>query len=225
MEAYWNSVRMSFYTAIAGTLVVFSSAYLIEKGRGIKWARSFIYFISILPVALPGMVVGLAYIFFFNRPSWEVAGLEIPNPFNWMYGTMAILVVANMVHYYTVPFLTATTALKQMDAEFESVASSLSVPFYKTFWKVTIPVCLPAILEIAIYYFVSSMVTVSAVIFLYSPSLKLASVAVVNMDDAGDIAPAAAMSMLIVFTSIGVRLLYGLATWGIKKRTQAWMGK
>jgi iron(III) transport system permease protein len=222
MDAYWNSLRMSFYTAVIGTIVVFASAFLIEKGRTWKWARSFIYFISILPVALPGMVIGLAYIFFFNKPAWELLGFEIPNPFNAIYGTMAILVIANMIHYYTVPFLTATTALKQMDPEFESVAASMSVPFYKTFWKVTIPVCLPAILEIAIYYFVSSMVTVSAVIFLYSPTLKLASVAVVNMDDAGDIAPAAAMSMLIVATSIGVRILYSLATWGIQKRTQAW---
>jgi iron(III) transport system permease protein len=135
---------------------------------------------------------------------------------------MAILVISNIVHFYTVSFLTATTALKQMDSEFESVAQSMSVPFYKTFWRVTVPLSLPAILEIGIYYFVNAMVTVSAVIFLYSPQLKLASVAVVNMDDSGDIASAAAMSMLIVFTGIGVRLLYGLITAGLQRRTQAW---
>ncbi|NJP05588.1 MAG: putative 2-aminoethylphosphonate ABC transporter permease subunit [Chloroflexaceae bacterium] len=221
-NAYWNSVRMSAYTAVFGTVILFFSAYLIEKGKQLQWTRSIIYFISILPVALPGMVIGLAYIFFFNQPSWDMAGLTIPNPFNVLYGTMTILVIANIVHYYTVPFLTATTALKQMDPEFESVSASMSVPFYKTFWRVTLPVCLPAVLEIAMYYFVSAMVTVSAVIFLYAPSLKLASVAVVNMDDAGDTAAAAAMSVFIIVTSIGVRVLYELVTWGITRQTQAW---
>jgi iron(III) transport system permease protein len=221
-EAYWNSIRMSLYTATFGTLIIFATAYLVEKGRRLQWARSVIYFLSLLPVALPGLVIGLAYIFFFNAPGWDLFGIEIPNPFNALYSTMAILVIATIVHYYTVGFLTATTALKQMDAEFEAVATSMSVPFYTTFWRVTVPVCLPAILEMWMYYFVSAMVTVSAVIFLYSPDLQLASVAIVNMDDAGDIAPAAAMSMLIVFTSVGVRILYGLVTWGMRKRTQAW---
>ena len=105
---------------------------------------------------------------------------------------MGILVMSNIVHFYTVSFLTATTALKQLDKEFETVSESMGVPFYKTFFRVTAPVCLPAILEICLYYFVNSMATVSAVIFLYSADTKLASVAVANMDDAGDIAPACA---------------------------------
>jgi len=220
--AYWNSVRMAFYTAIIGTVIVFISAYLVEKIKRLEWARSIIYFASMLPVALPGLVIGLAYIFFFNIPAFNVLGLRVPNPLNGLYGTMAILVIANIIHFYTVCFLTASTALKQMDAEFETVSASMGVPFYQTFWRVSVPVCLPAVLEIAMYFFVNAMVTVSAVIFLYPPSLPLAAVAVVNMDDAGVTASAAAMSVLIMATSIGVRVLYGVATWSIRTRTQAW---
>ena len=66
------------------------------------------------------------------------------------------------------------------------------------------------------------MTTVSAVIFLYSADTQLASVAVLNMDDAGDTAPAAAMGMMIVYTSATVRLLHFLLTRGIARRTQAW---
>ena len=65
----------------------------------------------------------------------------------------------------------------------------------KLFARVTVPVCLPAVLDISIYLFINAMTTVSAVVFLYSPKTALASVAVLNMDDAGDIAPAAAMGM------------------------------
>jgi iron(III) transport system permease protein len=221
-SAYWNSVRVAIYTAIVGTALTFGGAYLIEKTRGLRWLRSALYFLSMLPVALPGLVIGLAYIFFFNPKHFDIAGLTLPNPFAFLYGTGAILVLANIVHFYTVSFLTATTGLKQLDREFETVSASLGVPFYRTFWRVTLPLCLPAVLDIGMYYFVNAMVTVSAVIFLYAPATRLAAVAIVNMDDAGDTAAAAAMSVLVIATSVGVRLLYALATRRLKRTTQAW---
>ena len=82
---------------------------------------------------------------------------------------MTILVLSTVVHYYTSSHLTAVTALKALDNEFEAVSASLKVPFYKTFFRVTVPVCLPAILDIGRYLFVNAMVTISAVVFLYSP--------------------------------------------------------
>ena len=224
-DAFWNSVRMSLYTALAGTAITFISAYLIDKLKPLRSVRAAAYFFSMIPVALPGMVIGLAYIFFFNPLNWNIGGLSIPNPFAFMYGTMAILVLSNIVHFYTVSFMTATTALKQLDREFESVSESLGVPFYRTFWKVTLPLSLPALLEIAMYYFVNAMVTVSAVVFLYSPRLKLASVAIINMDDAGDTAAAAAMSVLVILTNLGIRLLYDLATRNMASRAQAWKSR
>jgi iron(III) transport system permease protein len=82
---------------------------------------------------------------------------------------MTILVVNTVVHFYTVGHLTALTALRQMDPEFETVSASLKQPVCRTFWRVTVPVCLPAILDIAIYMFVNAMTTVSGVVFLYGP--------------------------------------------------------
>lgn len=221
--AYWNSIVMSLLTAVFGTVVVFISAYLIEKGKELPWLRGINYFLSTLPLALPGLVLGLAYVFFFNTPSWQFLGMTVPNPFNFLYSTMGILVLCNIIHFYTVCFLTANTALKQIDPEFEAVSASLSVPFYKTFFRVTVPLSVPAILEIGIYYFVNAMITISAIVFLYPPKLPLAAVAIVNMDDAGDVAAAAAMSTLIVGTSIGIKLLYHFLTQGLQRRTQAWL--
>ncbi|GAB7081458.1 putative 2-aminoethylphosphonate ABC transporter permease subunit [Megalodesulfovibrio paquesii] len=220
--ALWNSIRMSAFSAVVGAGVTFASAYLIEKTRGLKGLRQGAYFLSIIPLALPGLVIGLAYIFFFNAPTLQLLGLTIPNPFNFLYGTMGILVLSNLVHFYTVSFLTATTALKQLDKEFEAVSESMAVPFYRTVWRVTLPVCLPAVLEIGMYYFVNSMATVSAVIFLYSADLPLASVAIANMDDAGDTAPAAAMAMLVVAVNILIRTLYVLASRGVQARSRRW---
>ncbi len=225
--AYWNSIRMALYTAIFGTAIVFTGAYLVEKGRGLQWLRSVSYFLSTIPLALPGLVLGLAYVFFFNNPIWRIpfTGMAIYNPFHGLYGTMAILVLANIIHFYTVCFLTATTALKQIDPEFEAVSAAMAVPFYKTFWRVTMPLSLPAILEIGIYFFVNAMVTISAIIFLYPANLPLAAVAIINMDDAGDTASAAAMSTLIVLTSLGVRLAYSTLTRGLRQRSAAWLNR
>uniref|UniRef100_A0A7C4AGJ4 Putative 2-aminoethylphosphonate ABC transporter permease subunit n=1 Tax=Fundidesulfovibrio putealis TaxID=270496 RepID=A0A7C4AGJ4_9BACT len=222
-DALFNSIRMSFYSAVAGTAVTFLSAYLIEKSRGMRPLRQAAYFLSMVPLALPGLVIGLAYIFFFNAPGWDLGGVRLANPFNWLYGTMAILVLCNMVHFYSVCFLTATTALKQLDKEFEAVSESMGVPFHKTFFRVTVPVCLPAVVEIAQFFFVNSMATVSAVIFLYSADIPLASVAVANMDDAGDIAPTAAMSVLIVLVNIVARVVSGQLSSGLSQRSQSWI--
>jgi iron(III) transport system permease protein len=211
--AYWNSIEMATATAFFGTFIIFSGAYLVEKSQRYGQFRSVLQFLAILPLAVPGMVLGLAYIFFFNNPS---------NPLTFLYQTMGILVICTIAHYYTVPHLTAMTALKQLDSEFEAVSASLKVPFYKTFSRVTFPVCVPAILDISIYLFVNAMTTVSAVVFLWGPQTHLASVAVLNMDDQGDIAPAAAMAMMIFYTSAGVRLLYAGLSHGLQRRTQAW---
>ncbi|MGB7269300.1 MAG: putative 2-aminoethylphosphonate ABC transporter permease subunit, partial [Albidovulum sp.] len=173
--AYKNSIKLAGLTAVFGTVIVFTGAYMVEKIDGFKTGRGVFQFLAMLPMAVPGMVLGLAYIFFFNNPD---------NPLNFIYGTMIILVVSTVTHFYTVGHLTALTALKQIDAEFEPVASSLRQPFYRLFTRVTVPVCLPAILDISIYMFVNAMTTVSAVVFIYSTHTALASVAVLNMDDA-----------------------------------------
>jgi iron(III) transport system permease protein len=211
--SYGNSIRLALLTAFVGTIVVFFGAYMVEKINGFLITRSSFQFLAMLPMAIPGMVLGLAYIFFFNDPA---------NPLNPIYGTMVILVVCTVTHFYTVSHLTAVTALKQMDREFEAVASSLKQPFYKLVAKVTVPVCMPSILDISIYLFVNAMTTVSAVIFLYSPDTALASVAVMNMDDAGDVAPAAAMGMMIFYTNVAARLIHLFVTRKLLVRTQAW---
>jgi iron(III) transport system permease protein len=212
-QSYYNSIRLALCTAVAGTVIVFVGAYLVEKSRGLRWARTGFQFLAMLPMAVPGMVLGLAYIFFFNDPR---------NPLNGLYRTMTILVINTVVHFYTVAHLTGVTALKQMDPEFETVAMSLRQPVYRTFWRVTVPVCLPAVLDTGMYLFVNAMATVSGVVFLYGPDTELASVAVLNMDDTGDIAAAAAMAMMIFYTNVGARVMHGgLARW-LEQRTQAW---
>src|SRR5438552_17285268 len=160
ISSFFNSLRMAFATAVFGTILIFGGAYLLEKTRGMSGTRALIRMLAAIPMGVPGMVLGLGYIFFFNHPD---------NPLNFLYHGMTILVLSTVIHYYTSSHLTAVTALKSLDNEFEAVSASLKVPFYKTFFRVTVPVCLPAILDIARYLFVNAMVTISPVVFLDAP--------------------------------------------------------
>ncbi len=212
-DSFYNSVQLAFYTAIFGTIIIFVGAYLIEKLRINEGYRNAVQFFALMPMAVPGLVLGLAYIFFFNAKD---------NPINFIYATMIILVVNTIVHFYTVSHLTAITALKQMDKEFESVSLSLKIPIYKMFWRVTLPVCLPPIFDVSIYLFVNAMTTVSGVIFLYSYDTTLASVSAIHLDEQGEVAKAAAMAMLIVYVSVAVRLTHTIITKKVLRKTQAW---
>jgi iron(III) transport system permease protein len=212
-SAYWNSLELAAWTAVIGTVVIFIGAYLLEKTRAFTWGRTLAQFMAMLPMAVPGLVLGLAYIFFFNARG---------NPFGFIYATMAILVINSITHFYTVSHLTASTALKQLDAEFEAVSASLKVSLFRTMTRVTVPVCLPAVLDISIYLFVNAMTTVSAVIFLYSTDTKLAAVSIINMDESGFTAAAAAMAITIVATSASVKIAHVLLTHRLDRTTQAW---
>jgi iron(III) transport system permease protein len=155
-EGFVNSLKMASGTAFFGTLLVFVTAYLLEKTKGMNMVRAPLQLLAVIPMAVPGLVLGLGYIFFFNMPN---------NPLHGMYQSMALLTLCTIVHFYTTGHLTATTALKSLDAEFESVSASLKVPFYKTFWRVTLPICTPAMVDIARYFFINAMTTISAVVF------------------------------------------------------------
>jgi iron(III) transport system permease protein len=204
---------MAAGTAVFGGALLFVAAYMLEKTHGLGLVRSAVRLLAMLPMAVPGLVLGLGYIFFFNEPG---------NPLNALYHTLTLMTICTIVHFYTTGHLTAVTALKSLDAEFEAVSASLKVPFYKTFWRVTLPICTPAIVDIARYFFINAMTTISAVVFLYAPDTKVASIAILNLDEAGEIGAAAAMAVLIAAANAVATLGFIALSWWIDRRTQAW---
>ena len=211
--AYFNSVRMALFSTVFGTALIFMVALLTERFKTHSFIKNYVQALVLLPLAVPGLVLGIAYILFFNQQS---------NPLNVLYGTMTILVISTIVHYYTVPHLTLTNAIKQIPLQLDQAAQTLGTSKWKTFWKVYLPMCFPALCDVSVYVFVNAMTTVSAAIFLYSPDTSLAAVAVLNMDDAGDTVAAVAMSILILTTSCVVKLIHWLFTRKIMARSQQW---
>ncbi|AOZ52510.1 putative 2-aminoethylphosphonate ABC transporter permease subunit [Chromobacterium vaccinii] len=212
-DAYFNSLEMAAATALIGATLAFLGAYCCEKLPAAPLARGALRLLAMLPMAVPGLVLGLGYVFFFNHPD---------NPLNGLYGGLTLMTACTVVHFYTTAHLTIATALKQMDGEFEAVAAALKVPFWITLRRVTLPVCLPALLDVARFLFVSAMTTLSALVFIAGPERSLAAVAIVTMDDAGDTAAAAAMATLIVLSSALASLAASLLSRRLVGRGQPW---
>ncbi len=214
--AFGNSLQLAVACALAGTAMVFLGACWSERLKVAGLARRALRSMAMLSMAVPGLVLGLGYVFFFNHPANPLAGL---------YGGMLLMVMCTIAHFYTTAHLTVTTALGQVDSEFEAVAASLKVPFWVTVRRVTLPICLPVLIDVARYFFVSAMTTVSALIFIVSPKVPLAAVSIIVMDDAGDTAAAAAMATLVVLTSAGVTLLLTGVEWWLGKSMSRWRGR
>jgi iron(III) transport system permease protein len=212
-QGFVNSLTMATGTAVFGTALVFCGAFLVEKTHAAGPLRSAVRLLAMLPMAVPGLVLGLGTIFFFNAPG---------NPLGFLYRTMALLTMVSIVHFYTTGHLTAVTALKALDADFEAVGASLKVPWWRTFRRVTVPLCTPALIDIARYFFINAMTTISAVVFLYSPDTKVASIAILNLDEAGETGAAAAMAVLITAVSSAAMLVSLALAAGLRRRTQAW---
>jgi iron(III) transport system permease protein len=215
-EALLVSLRMAAYVAGFGVVFMFVVAYLLERGAATWWLTPFIRFAVSLPLAVPGLVLSLSYVLFFNEPS---------NPLGFIFQTLTILVLVTLTSFYTVGHLAATAAIRQLDPAFESVAASLKVPLALVFFRISTPMCLPAVFDIAAYLFVNAMTAVSSVIFLFGPRTTPASIAVVHMNESGMVSAAAAMATMIVAVALTAKVLQMVAGHFVGRATQAWRRK
>ncbi|CAG0975924.1 Trehalose transport system permease protein SugB [Burkholderiales bacterium] len=206
----WTSVVVSLMAAVVGVVATVSAACVS------RWLKPLhaqaLYFMSVLPAAVPGMVLGLGYILVFNDPA---------NPLEFLYGTLAILAICNVYHYHAQGYLIASTSVGQVSRVFDETSTCLGAGMLRTLRSVILPIVAPSIASIAVFYFVRSMVTLSAVIFLVTPATQLAAVSVLLLDDSGNQNQAAAFSvciMLIVAAALG--LFHGLAGLRARRRAQ-----
>ena len=189
----WNSVKLAALAGVIGTVVALVTAYVVERKR--PPGRRAIEALSLLPVALPGTVIGLGYILAFNVPPLLLTG------------TIWILVTSVVFWKFPVAVLAGINALKQIDPAIEEAAVSLGAGSVRTFARVVIPLLTGAAFSIFVYFFINGMVTVSAVIFLTYPGFNLGSVAILNQVENGYPGVACALGTIILAIVIGAVLL------------------
>lgn len=196
IQPLWNSIMIGLMAAGIGVVAITAASYVVERLRSA--ASRPLYFVSILPAAVPGMVLGLGYILAFNNPA---------NPVYLIYGTLLIIAICNVYHYHAQGFLIASTSLKQISPTFDEASATLGGTRLMTFRKVTLPLLAPTLVGIAVFFFMRSMVTLSAVIFLITPSTQVAAVSVLLLEDRGATNQAAAFSVCIMAVVVGALLL------------------
>lgn len=192
-EPLLNSIWMALMTAVMGVLVTTLAAYAVHKISS-RLSR-ILYFLSILPGAVPGLVLGLGYIFVFNNPA---------NPLTFLYGSLLLLSICTSYHFHAQGFLTAMTSFKQVSAIFDEASAMLGGSIIRTLRKVTLPIIWPSLVRSSVFFYMQAMVTLSAVIFLFSPASTVASVVVVQLEDMGDMSAAAAFATLIMLSVIAM---------------------
>lgn len=208
-----NTLELALWSATIGTPITFLAAWLADRARVARGAATAVRAMAMVPLAVPGLVLGIGFIFFFNAP-W--------NPLNFLYGTMALLVLNTIVRQFPVSFLTATTALKGIDREFEQVSASLKVPVSRTLVRVIVPLSAQTLVNIWMFFFLYAATTLSAIIFLYVPDTKTAAIAIIHLEETGATASAAAMAMVIVALCLAVKLLALVVSAWIDGTTSAW---
>jgi iron(III) transport system permease protein len=192
----WNSFRLAMLAGLAGMVIALCTAYLIERKRP-PGARA-IEFLSLLPAALPGTVVGVGYILAFNVPPIQLTG------------TIWILVTSVVFWKFPVAVLAAINALKQIDPAVEEAAVSLGAGSARTFTRVTLPLLRGAAFSIFVYFFINGMVTVSAVIFLIYPGFNLGSVAILAQVENGYPGVACALGTILLGIVVAAVMLLRL---------------
>ncbi len=197
-----NSLIMAALTAALGTAVIFCGAYLVTRCRTARLLGGLYRFLAILPLAVPGTVLGLAYILAFNTQDSPLAAL---------YGTLPFLACNCVIHFYTVCHFTASGGLARLDPNYETVGATLGASRTRTVRRVIIPMQAGVLADMAFYLFVNALTTISAVVFLYSPDTIPASVAILQMLDSGAIAQASAMGTLLLAASLAARFCRSLA--------------
>src|SRR6056297_889201 len=178
----------SIATPITGLLGMFL-AFLIIRTKFI--GRSFLEFVSMLTFAVPGTVVGIGYILAFNQRSWVFPVA--------LTGTAYIIVLLLVFRNMPVGIRSGIAALQQIDPAIEEASTDLGAGSNNTFFRITLPMIAPAFFSGLVYSFVKAMTAISAIIFVVSGKWNLITVAILGFVDNSQYAPAAAMSILLIF--------------------------
>ncbi len=205
-SALWTSVWVSLVVGIAGAFVTLVAAYIMETRRA--FFKQIIYLLSVMPAAIPGLVMGLGYILAFNKPYY------------FFYGTPWIVVINIIICNFTLGILSGISNLRNIDPSIEEASISLGGDTLRTFFRIIFPLSRVAFFQNFLYFFMRSMTTISAVIFLVSATVHLAAIEIIMLDNDGWTASANAMCtciILIVVVMMGLLKIVSKKTGGRPK--------
>ena len=191
---YVNSVMVALITAFVGTLIAYGGALVTARSKVSGKLKKVIDSIALVTNTIPGMVIGLAYLFVFT-------GTPLQN-------TFPIIIICNIVHYFSTPYLMMKNSLSKMNASWETTAMLMGDSWVKTIARVVTPNALSTLLEVFSYYFVNAMVTVSAVIFIAGARTMVITTKIQELQYFNEFNEILVLSLLILFTNLIARAVF-----------------
>lgn len=193
-----NSIAIALLAALVGTVLAYFFAYITAR-TGKSLPNKLLHLLSMVSLAIPGIVLGLSYVFAFN-------GLPL-------YSTIFILVIVNIVHFFSSPYLLAYNSLQKMNSSLEDVAQTLGISRFRLLASVYIPSTQETIMEMYSYIFVNSMITISAVSFLANFRTMPLALLIPQMEAQSFLEGTAVISLVI----LAVNLLEKLAVYFLRR--------
>ena len=191
---YVNSLMVAVLTALLGTLLSYGGALVTARSTVSGKVKKVIDSIALVTNTIPGMVIGLAYLFVFT-------GTPLQN-------TFPIIIICNIVHFFSTPYLMMKNSLSKMNASWETTAMLMGDNWIKTITRVVTPNALSTLLEVFSYYFVNAMVTVSAVIFIAGARTMVITTKIKELQYFNEFNEIFVLSLLILITNLIARALF-----------------
>ena len=198
-----NSLVISVFVAVIGVCTAFITSYLTTRMP--SKLSSVLHLFSITSLAIPGLVLGLSYAMTFGG--------------SFIYGTMAILILANIMHFFASPYQMMYNSLSKMNENLEDVGHTLGISRGKMIVDVIIPQCRTTIIEMLSYFFVHSMMTISAVSFLANVSTKPLSLMISQFEGQILYECSAVVSLVIMLCNIVIKSVTYLLNRQTTKKT------
>lgn len=181
-----NSLTIALVTSLVGLAVIYVTAYLTARSQK-TFSTLVLHLISMVSLAIPGIVLGLSYVVFFKG--------------TWIYGTLMILVLVNMIHFFASPYLVAYNSLSKFNEKLEDVAAVMGINRVRMLLDVYVPCTMESMVEMFSYLFVNSMVTISAVSFLANFKNMPLALMIPQFDAQSLIEATAFISIIILFVN------------------------
>ena len=193
-QVYEHSVFVALVSAAVGTLFCYAAALVKARSQLPDWCQTTMDSFAMITNTVPGMVLGIGFLF-------AMSGTPLAN-------TFTILVLANLVHFFTTPYMMATSALSKMNAGWETTGALMGDSWIKTVSRVIVPNSLPTLLQMFQYFFVSAMVTISAVVFLTGARTMLLTTKIKELQYFEKFEEIFVLSLLVFITNVAAKLIF-----------------
>lgn len=199
-----NSLELAALTALTGTCFAYLLGYLSVRKTG-RMGKA-IDLLALSTIAIPGLVLGIGFIFLFKGTNGH------------FYGTILILIVVNVFHFLGSPYLLAKNCLNKINSEYEVIGETLGIRKGKIIRKVLIPSSVSTLVEMFAYFFLNSMITISAVAFLCTYNNQPLSILITTYEKNSNYEMQSVISLIILVLNILARLLFAGITALINRR-------